>query len=262
MICRSLFLSALVAAIAVFTSADAADDPGAGKLTSGYWYAKPETRAMQDDDFSNPGMLWVEDGERLWNEVEGEAGKSCASCHGDAAESMRGVGATYPKYVESVGTLRNLGQQIDACRRDRMKAEPFEPESKPLLSLMTYVRHQSLGMPVNVSTDGPAREWYERGDKLYHQRIGQMDLACSMCHDDRTGHYLRAEHISQGQTNGFPTYLLRWGSAASTHRRFQFCNEQARAEPLPIWDDDYLAIELYVAARGNGLPIETPAVRR
>ena len=256
--CAVFLWSAAFAACAAF----AADEPPPGELRSGYWYAKPETRAMQDDDFANPGMLWVEEGERLWSKVDGEAGESCASCHGDAAESMRGVGTAYPKYVESAGTLRNLGQQIDACRRERMKAEPFEPESRPLLALMTYVRHQSLGMPVDVATDGPARAWYERGEALYHQRVGQMDLACAMCHDERTGHYLRAEHISQGHTNGFPTYLLRWGTVASPHRRFQFCNEQARAEPLPIWDDAYLALELYVAARGNGLPIETPAVRR
>jgi sulfur-oxidizing protein SoxA len=43
-------------------------------------------------------MLAVEDGEVLWNKVEGTAGKSCASCHGDAAESMKGVGASFPKW--------------------------------------------------------------------------------------------------------------------------------------------------------------------
>ena len=27
----------------------------------------PDTKAMQDDDTANPGMLWVLDGEKLWN---------------------------------------------------------------------------------------------------------------------------------------------------------------------------------------------------
>ena len=28
----------------------------------------PDTKAIQDDDTANPGMLWVLDGEALWNE--------------------------------------------------------------------------------------------------------------------------------------------------------------------------------------------------
>ena len=45
----------------------------------------PELRAMQQDDASNPGMLWVKDGEALWNRVDGPAAKACTACHGDAA---------------------------------------------------------------------------------------------------------------------------------------------------------------------------------
>ena len=31
----------------------------------------PDTRAMQDDDTANPGMLWVLDGEALWKRKVG-----------------------------------------------------------------------------------------------------------------------------------------------------------------------------------------------
>ncbi len=51
---------------------------------SGYDFMTPETRAMQDDDTTNPAMLWVLDGEALWNRKAGDAQKSCADCHGDA----------------------------------------------------------------------------------------------------------------------------------------------------------------------------------
>ncbi|MBT3939753.1 MAG: sulfur oxidation c-type cytochrome SoxA, partial [Pelagibacterales bacterium] len=54
----------------------------------------------------------------------------------------------------------------------------------------------------------------------------------------------------------------RWEGIASVHRRFQFCNNQARAQPLEIGHNDYNALQLYVAWRGNGLSIETPSVRR
>ena len=52
-----------------------------------------ETQAVQRDDTANPGMLWVGEGEALWNREDGTAARSCAGCHGDAAASMRGVAA-------------------------------------------------------------------------------------------------------------------------------------------------------------------------
>ena len=63
-----------------------------GERRSGYTYAKAETRAIQDDDFANPAFLWVDQGESLWSEADGKAGKSCQTCHGDASVSMKGVG--------------------------------------------------------------------------------------------------------------------------------------------------------------------------
>ena len=59
----------------------------AGENHSGYQDASPETRAMQDDDASNPGSLWVQQGEALWSQRVGAAGRSCADCH----TTMRGV---------------------------------------------------------------------------------------------------------------------------------------------------------------------------
>lgn len=36
------------------------------QLKSGREFLGAELRAMQDDDFSNPGLLWVERGQVLW----------------------------------------------------------------------------------------------------------------------------------------------------------------------------------------------------
>ena len=85
---------------------------------------------------------------------------------------------------------------------------------------------------------------------------------CAQCHDDLAGEKLRGDTNSQGQTNGFPIYRLMWRSMASTHRMFEWCNVSLRAEPHALGSPEYLALELYVAWRGNGLPVEAPAVRR
>src|SRR5215470_9366348 len=63
---------------------------------SGYSFMAADTRAIQDDDTANPGMLFVLDGEALWNKKLGAANEACYDCHGDARESMKGVAARYP----------------------------------------------------------------------------------------------------------------------------------------------------------------------
>ena len=57
---------------------------------SGYSFMTPDTQAMQDDDTANPGMLWVLDGEALWNKKAGAADKACADCHDDARDQHEG----------------------------------------------------------------------------------------------------------------------------------------------------------------------------
>lgn len=213
---------------------------------------------MQADEFANPALFWLERGEELFDAVDGKAGKSCASCH--ARGALRGVAASYPRVRGD--RIINLERQTNICRQEHMKADVWPLESEPLLSTTLYLRSLSAGQPVDVSVSGEAEQHFQRGRVLYNQRRGQMNLACNQCHDDRAGEWVRGEQLSQGQINNFPAYLLRWSGVGSTHRRFQFCDDQRVAEPLPLGSDDYLALELYVAWRGNGLPVEAPAVRR
>lgn len=232
------------------------------ELISGYYFRTPETRALQDDDFSNPAFIWVDQASELWDTVEGEAGESCASCHGSVEEAMAGVGATFPKWSEAAGKVINLEQQINLCRTEQMKAEAWKYESDELLGMTSLVKLQSRGTPVHVSIDGPARETFEKGKDFYYERRGQLDMACATCHESNYGSYIRADFLSQGQSNGFPTYRLKWQKLGSLHRRFRGCNSQVRADRFDYGSPEYVALELYLAWRGMGLPVETPAVRQ
>ena len=234
----------------------------AGAKRSGYTFAEPETRAMQDDDFMNPAMLWAEKGETLWSTVDGEAGKSCASCHGKAEDSMKTVGAHYPKYDPSQRRVINLEQRINICRSQAMAAPEWKYESEPLLAMTTYVKMQSRGQTVAVAVDGPAAPWFEAGRRFYFERRGLNDVACNHCHIDNWGRHLRTELLSQGMSNGFPSYRLKWQKLGSLHRRLAGCNEEIRAEPYPLGSFEYVALELYLAWRAAGLQVETPSVRK
>lgn len=272
---RRLLAAGVLAAIPAMMTGPAAADPVPGyagvktppghpldEAISGYWFRSDETRAMQDDDFANPGFLLVDRGEELWVQAEGAAGKSCADCHDAAEDSMKGVGARYPVFDAKLGKPINLELRINQCRTERMQAEPWKYESEPLLAMTTFVRNQSHGTPVQVQIDGPMQPFFEAGKKLYYERRGQLDMACASCHEANTGQMLRADHLSQGQSNGFPLYRLKWQGVGSLHRRLEGCMTDVRAEAHPKGSDELVNLELYLAYRGMGLPVETPAVRQ
>ncbi|MGE0821474.1 MAG: sulfur oxidation c-type cytochrome SoxA [Candidatus Binatia bacterium] len=229
---------------------------------SGYTYLSEENQRLQNDEFANPGLLWVEQGKRLWGKVDGLAQKSCAACHGEATTSMRGVRTRYPRFDERTGKLMNLEQQINRCRTEHLQTESYPYESEDLLALTTFVGFQSRGMPLAVRIDGPVQPFFAAGRTFFLQRRGQLDLACTHCHDLNAGQRLRGDVVSQGQGNGFPIYRHTWQTLGSIQRMFVWCNAAVRAQPLPYGADGYVNLELYMAWRARGLPIETPAVRR
>ena len=114
---------------------------------------------------------------------------------------------------------------------------------------------------MNVAIDGDAAAHWEAGKALYYQRVGQLDMACSNCHEDNYGVMIRADHLSQGQINGFPTYRLKNAKLNSIHGRFKGCMSNIRATPYAEGSDEFKALELYIASRGQGLSVETPSVR-
>ena len=231
-------------------------------LKSGVEFTGADVRALQADDFANPGMLWVTRGEKLWREPAGESGKSCAACHGDARTSMKGVAARYPRIDPVAARLLNLEGRINRCRERHQGAAPLAYESDELLGLTAFVGYQSRGMPIAVEIDWQNRANFERGRDFYHLRQGQMNLSCAHCHDRNWGGKLAAETVSQGHGNAYPIYRLEWQAVGSLHRRFRSCLFGVRAESLPGGSPEFLDLELYLAWRANGVPVETPGVRR
>ena len=243
-------------------AAHAAEAQKPSPLKSGVEFASEDVRKLQGDDFANPGMLWVVRGEKLWSEPAGKSGQSCAACHGDASKSMKGVAARYPRVDPGAARLVNLEGRVNLCRSRNQQAEPLKLESDELLGLTAYVGYQSRGMPVAVTLDAQNGRNFERGREMYNKRIGQMNLACTHCHDRNWGRQLLAETLSQGNGNAYPAYRLEWQSVGSLQRRIRACYFGLRAEMPPYGAQELLDLELYLAWRGSGLTIETPGVRR
>lgn len=230
------------------------------EVMSGWRFRSDQTQEMQMDDFDNPGMLGVEAGAEIWETADGSAGKSCADCHG-APEDMAGVKAVYPKWNDAAGEVRTLQMQVNDCRENRMGAEPWGYDKTPAINIEALLASVSRGMPVNVAIDGPAQAVWEQGKELYYTRTGQLELSCANCHEDNYGNMIRADHLSQGQINGFPVYRLKNTKLNGVHSRFKGCVRDTRAHTYKPGSDEFVALELYVASRGNGLSVEGPSVR-
>ena len=219
------------------------------------------TQALQKDDSQNPAMLWVKDGEALWQRSEGRAAKSCASCHGDARSSMRGVAARYPAFSSALKRVINLQQQINYCRSTKQKVEPLPAEHQSLLSLESYVALQSRGLDIAPPIDAHLTLARSRGEMLFQQRIGQIALSCKDCHVDNAGKALAGNVIPEAHPTGYPIYRLEWQGVGSLQRRLRNCMTGVRAEPYAFGSDDLTALEVYLASRAKGMKIESPAVR-
>ena len=253
-------VGAVLAAIAWATTTWAGDIPLAERRSS-YDFMSRETRAMQDDDTANPGLLWVLEGEGLWKRAFGDAGRACSDCHGDARASMRGVAARYPAFDPAEGRPIDLEQRINRCRTDRQRATPLPWESRELLALTAYVAHQSRGAPIAVSIDPRTQPFLDAGRAIWDRRQGQLNLSCRQCHDDLYGRKLAGNVIPQAHPTGYPIYRLEWQTLGSLGRRLRNCLTGIRAEPYPYGSPELVDLELYLMWRARGMPIETPAVR-
>lgn len=231
-------------------------------LESGTAFLSETLRVQQADEAANPGMLWVSEGARLWSEPAGSQNRACVDCHGDATSSMRGVATRLPAVDESTGKLFNLEARINACRERHQQAEHLRYESDELLGLTAFVARQSAGLPLQVTIEGPAARFHQAGEALFHMRQGQLNLSCKQCHVDNVGKRLRGDTISHGLGVGYPVYRLEWQSLGSLHRRFRSCLFGVRAGQYEYGSDEFLALELYLAKRADGIPVETPAIRK
>jgi len=249
--------------IEITTRAPAPEGHPLKEVISGWHYRTEETRELETDTFQNPGYLGVEQGEEIWNTVEGTAGKSCASCHGDASDSMAKVGATFPKWHATMSKPVNVELQINHCRTENMGAEAYKFDKGGQKPLTAYIKNQALGEPVSVDlTQGDMQAWFDKGKETYYKRTGQLNMSCASCHEKNNGKYIRADHLSQGNVNGFPTYRLKQNRLISLHNRFRGCIRDTRAEFPAAFSDELMALEVYVTWRGTGLSVETPAVRQ
>ena len=203
------------------------------------------------------------DGEELWKRKAGAAGKACADCHGDARSSMKGVAARYPAYDKALGRPVNLEQRINLCRARHQEATPL-PYEKPRSAGAHRIRRANSRAACR-SRPMPTPElapFVAKGRDFFMHRQGQLNLACTNCHDDNWDKHLAGSAVTQGHSERLsdlpPGMADRWARCNAA------CATASPACARRTYDfgaPELVELELYLMSRARGMPIETPAVR-
>jgi len=245
----------------VFAASYALAQGGGDKRRTGYQDMSPALQQMQDDDTSNPGMLFVQAGETLWKQPAGKANKSCADCHNGVETSMKGVAARYPAIPKGADTPVDLAGRINLCRTGQQQAEPLQPESQDLLALTSYVTYASRGLPIAPPNDPRLAKFRSEGEAMFRRREGQLNLSCANCHDDNAGKKLAGATIPQAHPTAYPVYRSEWQTVGSLQRRLRNCLIGIRTDAYAYDSPQYLALEVFLMDRARGLKIEAPGIR-
>ncbi len=257
---QALWALALTTSLSLLASAQPSTGADAQGRRSGFADMAPATQAMQRDDRQNPAMLWLADGDALWSRKMGGADKSCADCHG-AISTLRGVATKFPRFDAPSQKPVTLGERINLCRQRHQQAPTRPAQDGQLIALETVVAFQSRGMSIRPDQDHRLQPFRQRGEALFAQRFGQLDLSCAQCHEQQAGRLLGGTVIPQAHPTGYPLYRLEWQGMGTLQRRLRNCMSGVRAAPFAYGSPELVALELYLAQRAAGMPLEVPAVR-
>lgn len=237
----------------------AATSVAADDRRSTYEEMSPELRAMQDDPTSNPAIFTQMAGEALFSTPAGAADQACADCH--EAGDMARAATRYPMWDEESGRAVDLTARVDLCRIRHQEAEPFAPEEPDQLAILTWLSSLAQGMPITPSVDPRMEVVRAAGEEIYNTRMGQLNLSCAQCHDDRAGGRLRAAQIPQAHPTGYPQYRLEWEGMGTLERRLGNCMNGVRAERFAHGSEEIISLTAYLMQRAAGMPLESLPVR-
>jgi sulfur-oxidizing protein SoxA len=215
---------------------------------------------LQIEEFP-PYELAVEDGEELFNTPFAN-GKSYADCFDNGGIGIR---QNYPYFDADRGEVVTLEYAINLCREANGE-EPLGYKKGAIASISAYMAYTSRGnrFEMTIPDDPRALAAYNNGKQYFYSKRGQLNFSCADCHVNNAGMHIRADKLSPslGHPTHFPVYRSKWGELGTLHRRFDGCNKQVRAEPLPAQGEDYRDLEYFLTYMSNGMETNGPGARK
>jgi L-cysteine S-thiosulfotransferase len=253
------FLRSLVLAVMLLISAVSTAQV---QRQSGNDFLGPDLLKLQKDTDSNPVVLWVEQGQELWN-------AHCVSCH-QSSQTIAGAVVRYPQVKmqsQAKPQIWNIEDQIVHCFA-KTTQKILNNEDQEILALSTYLSDLAKGLPIQLSEPSNRQErgfWQEQlnlGAAIYVRRQGRLNLSCTQCHDQNIGKNLRSDVISPAYLTGFPIYRQSWQTVGSVDRRLRACYSGVQAAVPATRSPELRAIELFLKKRSEGMGWDGPSLRR
>ena len=220
----------------------------------------PEAKAQYNDMMEFPAFASdVRKGGIQWEKSfqNGEKFSSCFKYGGVNAA------ANYPYFDDTAGRVVTFENAINDCLKANNEKE-IKYGSTEMAILTAYAKSLSDNAKVNIKVNtAGALAAYENGKQIYFERRGQLNFACSTCHVDNPGKFIRSEQLSMmvGHASHWPEF--RAGTEAVTLQgRFAQCQKNTRAEPRAMNSTDYNNLEYYMTYMSNGLKMQTPVFRK
>jgi len=208
-----------------------------------------------------PYEFAIEQGEALFLQSFAN-GKSYGDCFDNGGIGVR---QNFPRFDIEKGEVVTLESALNHCRSQNNE-EPYEWVSEEIVALSAYMAWTSRGniFAIEIPDDPSALAAYESGKQFYYSKRGQLNLACSDCHVQSAGAYVRADHLSAslGHPSHFPVYRSKLGKMISLHSRFYGCVRDVRARPFEEQSEEYRNLEYFLTYMSNGLEVNGPGARK
>ena len=214
---------------------------------------------LQIEEFP-PYELALEEGKELF-ETPFANGKTYADCFPNGGIGVR---QNYPYFDIETGQVKTLEQEINECRVKNGE-DPLPYKKGKIASISAYMAYTSRGNKFDVQIpNDKALAAYENGKEFYYAKRGQLNFSCADCHVGNSGMMIRADKLSPalGHPTHFPVYRSKWNDMGTLHRRFDGCNKQVRAAPLPAQGEEYRNLEYFLTYMSNGMEVNGPGARK
>ncbi|MBS7351159.1 MAG: sulfur oxidation c-type cytochrome SoxA [Comamonas sp.] len=236
-----------------------------------------EYREMLAD--GNPADLFEMKGEELWKKPRGPKNASLEQCDlGKGPGVFKGAFVELPRYFSDTDKVQDLESRLLTCMETLQGIDAAETAKTPfgkgemanVTALATWISAESQGMVFNLSQEHPKEKaFYEVGKRLFFQRGGPHDFACSSCHGEE-GKRIRLQDLPILSTNpgdgvGFaawPAYRVSNGQMWGMQQRLNDCYRQQRFPYPGFASDATVALASYLGVNAKGAKSTAPMIKR
>ena len=237
-------------------------------------------REMLKDPMANPGHLFVDRGQMLWQEKRGPKNASLEQCDlGQGLGQVEGAYAKLPRYFADADRVMDVEARLLWCMQTLQGFDPkqiaktaFSRPGRPsdMEALVAFVASKSNGMRFEAPVEHPKeKEAYAIGEALFYRRSSVMDFGCVTCHGQE-GQRIRLQglpyfdrpELAQVTMGSWPAYRVSQNTLRTMQHRMYDCFWQMRMPDIDYASDVTVALITYLTKKAEGGEIEVPSIKR